>query len=92
MLKMNLFITLLPIILMFGLMYLLLILPEKKRNKKYNEMLSQLEKNDEVMTRGGIIGKIIIIEENNVIIETSAERTKIKVSKTGIATKLNKED
>ncbi|WP_391489242.1 preprotein translocase subunit YajC [Clostridium septicum] len=89
---MNLFITLLPIILMFGLMYLLLILPEKKRNKKYNEMLSQLEKNDEVMTRGGIIGKIIIIEENNVIIETSAERTKIKVSKTGIATKLNKED
>ncbi|ATD56981.1 preprotein translocase subunit YajC [Clostridium chauvoei] len=89
---MNFLITLMPIILMFGLMYLLLILPEKKINKKYNQMLTELKKNDEIMTRGGIIGKIIIIEENNVIIETSAERTKIKISKTGIATKLNKDE
>ncbi|GAA0762607.1 MULTISPECIES: preprotein translocase subunit YajC [Clostridium] len=81
----------LPFALMFGIMYFLLILPEKKRNKKYNEMISSLEKNDEIVTRGGIMGKIIIVEENYVILETSAERTKLKVTKNGIATKINKE-
>ncbi|MCR1949569.1 MULTISPECIES: preprotein translocase subunit YajC [unclassified Clostridium] len=79
-----------PFALMFGLMYFLLILPEKKRTKKYNEMLSALEKNDEIVTRGGIMGKIIIVEEDYVIIETSAERTKLKISKNGIASKVNK--
>lgn len=81
----------LPFALMFGIMYFLLILPEKRRNKKYNEMISSLEKNDEIVTRGGIMGKIIIVEENYVILETSAERTKLKVTKNGIATKINKE-
>ncbi|MGG7058514.1 preprotein translocase subunit YajC [Clostridium nigeriense] len=80
----------LPFALMFGLMYFLLILPEKKRTKKYNEMLSALEKNDEIVTRGGIMGKIIIVEDDYVIIESSAERTKLKISKNGIATKVNK--
>ena len=79
-----------PFVLMFGLMYFLLILPEKKRTKKYNEMLSALEKNDEIVTRGWIMGKIIIVEEDYVIIETSAERTKLKISKNGIASKVNK--
>ncbi|WP_278600606.1 preprotein translocase subunit YajC [Clostridium tertium] len=79
-----------PFVLMFGLMYFLLILPEKKRTKKYNEMLSALEKNDEIVTRGGIMGKIIIVEEDYVIVETSAERTKLKISKNGIASKVNK--
>ena len=81
-----------PFGLMFLLMYFLLILPEKKRTKKYKEMLSSLDKNDEVVTRGGIIGKIIKVEEDHVVIETSAERTKIKLSKTGIATKVNKSE
>ena len=79
-----------PFVLMFGLMYFLLILPEKKRTKKYNEMLTAMEKNDEIVTRGGIMGKIIIVEEDYVIIETSAERTKLKISKNGIASKVNK--
>ncbi|GAB6170475.1 hypothetical protein JCM1393_29350 [Clostridium carnis] len=88
---MNLLSIIVPFVIMFGLMYLLLILPEKKRTKKYNTMISELQKNDEIMTRGGIIGKIIIIEDEHVIIETSAERTKIKLSKNGIATKINKD-
>lgn len=87
---METFQVILPFVAMLAIMYLFLILPEKKRTKKYNEMLSSLQKNDEVITRGGIIGKIIIVEENHVIIETSAERTKLKISKTGIATKVNK--
>ncbi|MBQ6820364.1 MAG: preprotein translocase subunit YajC [Clostridium sp.] len=80
----------LPFGLMFALMYFLLILPEKKRNKRYNEMITALEKNDEIITRGGIMGKIIIVEEDYVVIETSAERTKLRITKNGIATKVNK--
>lgn len=80
----------LPFALMFGLMYFLLILPEKKRTKKYNEMISAIEKNDEIITRGGIMGRVVIVEDDYVVIESSAERTKLKISKTGIATKINK--
>lgn len=80
----------LPFALMFGLMYFLLILPEKKRTKKYNEMISAIEKNDEIITRGGIMGRVVIVEEDYVVIESSAERTKLKISKSGIATKVNK--
>ncbi|MDU5106884.1 MULTISPECIES: preprotein translocase subunit YajC [unclassified Clostridium] len=79
-----------PFALMFALMYFLLILPEKKRTKKYNEMVSALEKNDEIVTRGGIMGKIIIVEDDYVVIETSADRTKLRITKNGIASKINK--
>ena len=79
-----------PFALMFALMYFLLILPEKKRTKKYNEMVSALEKNDEIDTRGGIMGKIIIVEDDYVVIETSADRTKLRITKNGIASKINK--
>ena len=50
--------TILPLVAMFAIMYFLLILPEKKRTKKYNTMLSELKVNDQVLTRGGIVGKI----------------------------------
>ena len=79
-----------PFALMFAFMYFLLILPEKKRTKKYNEMVSALEKNDEIVTRGGILGKIVIVEDDYVVIETSAERTKLRITKNGIASKINK--
>ena len=62
--------TLLPLIAMFAIMYFLLILPEKKRTKKYNTMLSELKVNDEVLTRGGIIGKIITIDEDQMVIQS----------------------
>lgn len=88
---MDILMLILPFLGMFLVMYFLLILPEKKRNKKYNEMLSSLKKNDEIITKGGIIGKIIVIEEDTFVIETTQERTKLKITKTAVGTKLNKE-
>lgn len=84
--------TFLPIILIFVVFYLMLFLPEKKRKKQYNEMLSQLKVNDEIMTRGGVIGKIVSLDDENMVIETSSDRTKIKFSKNAIANKIYKED
>ena len=83
--------TLLPLIAMFAIMYFLLILPEKKRSKKYNEMLFALKVNDEVLTRGGIVGKIITIEEDQMVIQSGPDRVRFRVTKNSIAQKLNKE-
>ena len=83
--------TLLPLVAMFAIMYFLLILPEKKRTKKYNSMLSELKVNDEVVTRGGIIGKIITIEEDQMVIQSGPDRVRFRVTKNSIAQKLNKD-
>ena len=92
---MNNFMTLLinigPIILMFIIFYFLLIVPEKKRKKKYQSMVDELKVNDEIVTRGGIIGKISHIDDKSVTIETSSAKTKIKLDKSGIPYKATNE-
>ena len=87
----QLLVTLLPLVAMFAIMYFLLILPEKKRTKKYNSMLSELKVNDEVLTRGGIIGKIITIDEDQMVIQSGPDRVRFRVTKNSIAQKLNKD-
>ncbi|WP_029699431.1 preprotein translocase subunit YajC [Clostridium sp. Ade.TY] len=82
----------LPLILIFGLFFFMIIMPEKKRKKQYGQMMDSLKVNDEIMTRGGIVGKIVQMTDEHVVIETSSERTKIKLVKNSIATKINKEE
>jgi len=78
----------LPFVLVFVIFYFLVILPEKKRKKKYQGMLDELKVNDQVMTRGGIIGKIAHIDDKGITIETSAAKTRIKLDKSGISHKI----
>lgn len=82
----------LPLVLIFGLFFFMIILPEKKRKKQYGEMMNALQVNDEVMTRGGIVGKIVQMDEEHVVIETSSDRTKIKLVRNSIANKVYKEE
>lgn len=82
---MDLLQQLFPILLMLGLMYFMLFLPEKKRKAAFNKMISELKVNDEVVTRGGIVGKIVKIDEDNMTVETGSERTKIKFTKSAVA-------
>ena len=89
---MELFATILPIAAMFLVMYFFFLRPEKKRNMQYNEMLSALAKNDEVLTRGGIVGKIISIDDENLVIATGPDKVKIKIAKTGVAMKVTKDN
>ncbi len=72
------------LVVMLGLFYVMVFMPEKKRKKKYNEMLNSISVNDEIITRGGIIGKIVSIKEDYAIIQTGPDRVKIQVSKSGI--------
>ena len=80
--------NILPLVLVFVIFYFFLIIPEKKRKKKYNGMIDELKVNDEVVTKGGIIGKITHIDEKTISLETSPAKTKIKLEKTGIAYKV----
>ena len=70
--------------LMIVLFYVLLIRPENKRKKQVNEMRAGLAVGDQITTIGGVVGKIVSIKEETVLIETSGERTKIRVLRTAI--------
>ncbi|NEU03885.1 preprotein translocase subunit YajC [Clostridium senegalense] len=74
-----------PIVLMLGLFYLMIFLPEKKRKKKYQDMLGDLSLNDEIMTKGGIMGRVVNIQEEFVILESGPDRARIKLAKNGIS-------
>lgn len=78
--------SLLPLILMLGVFYLVIFIPESKRKKKYAALLNNLKVNDEVMTKGGIMGKIINIQDDSIILESGPDRTRFKLAKSGIGT------
>ncbi|WP_291579100.1 preprotein translocase subunit YajC [Clostridium sp. UBA6640] len=77
-------IGLLPIVAMLGLFYVMVFVPEKKRRKKYEEMLTTLKMNDEIMTKGGIMGRIVNIQDDYIILESGPDRARIKIAKQGI--------
>lgn len=75
----------LPLVLMVLIFYFLIIRPEKKRNKETQEMLENIQVADEVITNGGIIGRVLSVQKDTVLIETGSDRTKIRVVKQAIA-------
>ena len=64
-------------LVMVVLMYFTMIRPQKKRQKEEQEMRSSLEIGDEIITIGGIVGKVVTIREEDLIIETGADRNKM---------------
>lgn len=83
------------LILMFaliGLMYFMMIRPQKKRQKEEQEMRSSLEIGDEIITIGGIVGRVVTIREEDLIIETGADRTKMKIQRWAVNTNKTKAD
>ena len=69
---------------LFVIMYLMLIRPENKRKKKIENMRNALRKGDTVYTIGGIIGKVVAIDEEKLTIETSEDRVRIEFAKWAI--------
>ncbi len=82
----GMFAMLIPLLLMFGLMYLLIIRPENKKKKKAEEMRSNLSLGDEITTIGGITGKIVQVTEDTITFETGEDRVRIQVKKWAIST------
>ena len=65
-------------------MYLFMIKPQKKQEKMIQDMRNNLQVGDEITTIGGIIGKIISIKEETVLLETSGDKTKIRILKSAV--------
>ena len=78
--------TLLPFVFIFGIFYFLVILPQKKQRQQLQEMIGQLKINDEVVTNGGVIGKIKEIKETSFIIQ-SAEKSFLEIGKQAVVGK-----
>ena len=79
----------LPIILMFAVLWFIMIRPQMKRQKEAKAMLEALAKNDEVVTAGGILGRVTKVNENYVTMEV-AEGTEITVQKSAVTNVLPK--
>ncbi|HUN69406.1 MAG TPA: preprotein translocase subunit YajC [Burkholderiales bacterium] len=79
----------LPIILMFVLLYFLMIRPQMKRAKEHKTMVDALQKGDEVITSGGVLGRITKVTEAYVSVEI-APNTEVSVQKAAVQTLLPK--
>lgn len=78
--------TIMPLVLIFGIFYFLVILPQKKQQQRLTEMIAALKIGDEVVTNGGIIGKIIEVRETSFIIR-SAEKSNMEIGKAAVVGK-----
>ncbi len=79
----GLLIQILPFVAIFAIFYFLVILPQKRKQQETKDMIKQLTINDEVITNGGLIGKIKEVRDTSFIIH-SAEKSFIEVAKTAV--------
>ncbi len=82
----------LPLILIVVLMYFMLIRPQKKKQKEEQQMRNNLRVGDELTTIGGICGRVVSIKDDEIVIETGADRTKMQFKKWAIQTVETKHD
>ena len=79
----------LPLILIFVIFYFLIIVPQRKQQKQHQEMISSLEKNDEVVTVGGLHGTIVNTKDKTFVLRVD-DSTKVEVDKTAVSYKVAK--
>ena len=73
------------LVLMFAIMYFMMIRPENKRKKKAQEMRDSLKKGDVITSIGGIVGKIVHVNKDTIIIETSEDRVRMELTKWAVS-------
>ena len=83
--------SLVPLILIFGIMYFLLIRPQQKKLKEHQMMVEALRRGDQIITQGGIMGKVTKVKDGNNEIEVEiASGVSVRVIRSTIATVVNK--
>ncbi|PZX47900.1 protein translocase subunit yajC [Roseinatronobacter thiooxidans] len=83
-------ISIIPFILIFVIMYFLLIRPQQKKVKEHQAMVGALRRGDQVVTQGGIIGKVVKVKEDGEAEVEIAEGVKVRILKQTIATVMSK--
>ena len=83
-------ISIIPFILIFVIMYFLLIRPQQKKMKEHQAMVAALRRGDQVVTQGGMVGKISKVKEDGEVEVEIADGVRVRVIKSTIASVLSK--
>ncbi len=86
----DVFVSLLPLVLIFIVFYFLLIRPQQQKMKQHRAMLEALKKGDQVVTGGGIVGKITRVDADGMVMVEIAPNVQVKIVKGTITDVLNK--
>ncbi|MFV0293187.1 MAG: preprotein translocase subunit YajC [Paracoccus sp. (in: a-proteobacteria)] len=78
-----------PLILIFVIMYFLILRPQQKRVREHREMVSALKRGDQIVTQGGLIGKVTDVKDEEVTVEI-AQGVKVRVVRGTISQVINK--
>ncbi|MBR2875670.1 MAG: preprotein translocase subunit YajC [Clostridia bacterium] len=78
--------SLLMLVAMFAAMYFFVMRPQKKRQKEEQEMRDSIQIGDEITTIGGIVGRVVVVKDDSVVLETGPDRSKIKFKRAAIQT------
>jgi len=84
------FTSFIPLILIFAIMYFLLIRPQQKKLKEHKEMVQALRRGDQVVTQGGVIGKVTKVKDGEEVEVEIAEGVKVRVVQATIQQVINK--
>ena len=79
------FLQFLPLVFLFGVFYFLILRPQQKKQKEHAELLTKLDKTDEVITSGGVHATVISVGDKTVILRI-ADNVKIEIEKSSIQT------
>ena len=79
----SLFSFVIPLAIMFGIFYFLVILPQKRQRQELNNMIAELKAGEEVVTNGGLIGKIIEVRDTSFVIR-SADKSNLEIAKSAV--------
>ncbi len=71
---------------LFGVMYFMMIRPQKKKQQQEQNMRDNIQVGDEITTIGGIMGRVVTVKEDSLIIETGADRNKMKITRWAVST------
>lgn len=83
--------SLIPLLLIFGIMYFLLIRPQQKKLKEHQQMVAALRRGDQVITQGGVMGKVTKVKDDSNEVEVEiASGVNVRVVRSTIATVVNK--
>ncbi|PYP90687.1 MAG: preprotein translocase subunit YajC [Candidatus Angelobacter sp. Gp1-AA117] len=82
----------LPLIFIFAIFYLLMILPQQKRQKRWQEMVSNLKNGDKVITGGGIRGTIIAIKDDALHLRVPPDNLRLEVTKASVVSVAREEE
>lgn len=77
--------TIIYFVVILGIFYLALWVPESRRKKKFKQMMDSIKVNDEVVTRGGILGKVVNIQDDFIIVQSGPDKARLKMQKSAIA-------